>query len=400
MVSLRTSGRSQSVHVGGLKIASLVRGCGFCGRTQQRQISMKTFWLLSISLQAALSAGAFGASPSPSTETSPVASIAELELNPAQKLAAAVLASVRANNERLQGVELTVTKDFQDRSVQKETVVRESLPNGGEIVSTRRPAARIVERAVVLDDRVRFETSGSGKFPKVTYWFDGLRWTRSDGNGQKVSRMRTDQLGGKVVDPREVVGVDPRASLANVLSPRAVENATVETEGTISTITAETAGGRLAMGFDSAVALLPTKTRQFHPDGGLIREIVVEYVRVPERDAWVIQQTIEHIFDLSASMSQAPTEWKQEMRTSIAHKTLDRAVAERELAVQIPEGAPVFDFTDDSAMARKPRPPVAERLSAESPLKWFIVAHVVLITAAGGFYLLRRLRSRTVRLPG
>jgi hypothetical protein len=335
----------------------------------------------------------YGATPGSSVDSDKPPAAKATELNEAQMLGTAILAAVRANNERLQGLELSVVKDFRDKSVTEATKVHEPLPNGGAIVTTRLPSAHIQERAVVLEDRVRFETGGTGEFPSVTYWFDGIRWTRVDGNGGRVTKMRTDQLGGRIYDPREVVGVDPRTSLAKLLAPSALEHATVETMGTISIIHTQAAGAPLDMSFDSAVGLLPTSSKWFHRKGGLVREAVMNYDFVSERGGWVIREMVTHYFDLSADASQTPADWKQETRTVVTCRPLDLAAAEKELFAQIPGGNPAFDFTDGAASRRKPSAAISRPMTrSESTLKWFLGTHVVLIAAGAAVYVWRRTR--------
>ncbi len=318
-------------------------------------------------------------------------------LNPAQKLAAAVIASVQANNERIEGIEMSLQKDFLDRSVTEETVVEEPLPNGGKVVTTKQPKGQLFERAVVLEDRVRLETGGVGRFPKVTYWFDGVRWTRSDGDGQRVTRMRTDQLGGRIFDPREVVGVDPKSSLSNLLAPAVLEKATVETAGTISTITCEIGGEKLVMSFDSAIDLLPVRSRSYSSEGRLIRDASMTYELVAGRGGRVLKEMTEHYYDQSPDSPFAAGEWKQELRTTVTHRPLDRATAEKELVATFPASAPVYDFTNDTPPVRKQAPKAAVVATADSPLKWFIAAHVVLLAGVAAIFLWRRLSARRVR---
>lgn len=356
---------------------------------------MKNVRMLFASCLAAVSAVAYFAAGAHAgaTAESPAPS-----LNPAQQLATAVIASVRANNERIEGIEMSLQKDFLDRSVTEETVVEEPLPNGGKVVTTKQPKGQILERAVVLEDRLRLETGGVGRFPKVTYWFDGIRWTRSDGDGKRVTRMRTDQLGGRIYDPREVVGVDPESSLANLLVPSLLEKATVETEGTISTITCEIRGEKFVLSFDAAADLLPVRSRSYTLEGRLVRDARMTYELVADRGGRVLKEMTEHYYDQSPDSKFAADEWKQELRTTVTHRPLDRVTAEKELVATYPASAPVYDFTDDKPPMRKQAPQAAVVRATESPLKWFIAAHVILLAGVAAFFLWRRLSAGRVRI--
>ncbi len=349
---------------------------------------MKILWLLAAGLATVLSAPLQAETPRADTP-----GMVPAQPGAAQQLAAAILASVRTNDERAQGIELTITKDFFDRSVAEDGPEEIRLPSGGLIVTQRRQRAQSIERAVLLDKKLRLETGGNGVVPPVVYVTDGVRWTRSTDLKQEVSMMRTEQLGGRVFDPREVVGIDATTTLSDLLSPQAIQNSPIQTDGTISTLTAEHPGGRVEMQFDSARSLLPVRSRWFHPDGGLVRDAQATYQWLSDRNAWMIKSLTEHYYDLSSNTKVAPAEWKQEMKSTFVSTPIERAAAEAQLAVVIPEGFHVNDHTLDSTRNRqlKPKPPTPA--APGFSWIWFLLAHAALLACGAGYLLWRRHRA-------
>ncbi|WP_145034367.1 hypothetical protein [Caulifigura coniformis] len=321
-------------------------------------------------------------------------------LNEAQQFAPAILGSIRTNSERLQAVELALTRTFQDAGVTKETTVEEPLPNGGMIVVTKKPMATYVERVVIFEDRLRIDQGGTaGAPPAITYWGDGARWTESNVSARRIAKMHAHQLGGRTLDPRESAGLDLRTSLANMLAQAALKNATITTNGSVSTISTATnpGGQKLIVDFDSNFSMLPTRSQLFHLNGALVRDLRMTYSRIAERDAWAIQSITERIYDENVDGLATPDKWKQQLVTTAVCTVLDRDAADKLLSPTVPEGYRVIDYTDEATMRRKSPPMSMVAATTGSPWKWFLAAHVVVIAAAVAIYYLRRRRTSPVR---
>jgi hypothetical protein len=316
-------------------------------------------------------------------------------LNAAQQVAPVIQSSIRTNSERLQGAEFSLTKTLLNSDVKEETTVEEPLPNGGKVITTKIPQHTFAERVVILEDRVRLDHGGVEATPVVTYWFDGVRWTESDSSARRVSKMHQNQIGGRVLDPRESAGLDYRTSLVAILSQPALKEATLESVDSVTRITtvANTAEQKLIVDFDSRFAMLPTRSQLFHLNGSIARDVAITYAWMEPRSAWAIEGIIERIYDESVDGLATPEKWKQQLITMATCTLLEREAAEKLLAPVTPAGYRVVDYTDPATLQRKaPRRSVA-LATAESPLKWFIVAHVVLAALAAGYYWRRRSAS-------
>jgi hypothetical protein len=355
---------------------------------------MQISWLLctTLLLQAA-DAPAASSPGSPSTEVA--ASTSAESLNAAQQIAPAILSSIRTNSERLQGAEFALTRTLIDSRVKQEETVEESLPNGGRIVTTRAPQLTFAERVVVLEDRLRVDQGGNGTTPPITYWFDGVRWTEANPAARRISKMHQNQIGGRVLDPREAAGLDHRTSLASILSQPALKNATLESVDSVKRIaTTTTSGGqKLIVDFDSRYAMLPTRSQLFHENGALARDVEIKYAWMEPRTAWALEGVTERIYEEQANGVENPGSWKQQLITAATCTLLDQASAEKLLAPIEPAGYQVVDYTDPSTLQRKVSRKPVPVVNAESPLKWFIVAHVVLAALAAAYFWRRRFAS-------
>jgi len=361
---------------------------------------MKLLWLIYAGLIAPTYSEPGATSSPPAVAAASAEGIAADGLNDAQRFAPAILGSIRTNSERLQAVELALTRTFQDAGVTKETTLEEPLPNGGMIITTKKPMATYVERVVMFEDRLRIDQGGTaGSTPAITYWGDGARWTESNVSARRVAKMHAHQLGGRTMDPRESAGLDLRSSLANLLAQAALKNATISTKDSVSTISTATnpGGQKLIMDFDSNFSMLPTRSQLFHPNGALVRDLRMTYSRIAERDAWAIQSITERIYDENVDGYATPEKWKQQLVTTAVCTVLDRDAADKLLSPTVPEGYRVIDYTDEATMRRKSPPVTMSVASTESPWKWFIAGHVVVIAAAAAIYYLRRRRTSPVR---
>jgi hypothetical protein len=205
-------------------------------------------------------------------------------------------------------------------------------------------------------------------------------------------------MGGRTLDPREAAGIDPRTSLANILSPSALKEATVSTDGSVSTITTATipGGQKLVVDFDANYSLLPTRSRLFHLNGALAREAVISYVRIPGRDAFAIQGITERVYDESVDGIATPEKWKQQLVTSVTCEVLDREAADALLKPEVPAGYRVIDYTDESTMQRKAPTPGPRVTNSDFPLKWFLLAHILMFAVVAAVFFWRRHRTSPV----
>jgi hypothetical protein len=330
------------------------------------------------------------------TAHAPAASSAPLaQPNAAQQVAPAIQSSIQTNSQRLEGAELSLTRTMIDSSVKEETVIEEPLPNGGKVITRKVPQRTAFERVVVMEDRLRVDQGGAAQ-PAVTYWFDGVRWTESNKATRRVSKMHQNQIGGRTLDPREVAGLDYRTSLASILSQPALKEATVESIDSSTRITTSTGpeGQKLVVDFDSQRAMLPTRSQLFHPNGALARSVAITYAWIESRSAWALESITERIYEENVDGLATPDQWKQQMITLATCTLLDRDATEKLLAPVAPDGFQVVDYTDPATLQqrRPPRKP-AVMATAESPLKWFIVAHLVVAAVAAVLYWRRRLAS-------
>ena len=110
------------------------------------------------------------------------------------------------------------------------------------------------------------------------------------------------------------------------------------------------------------------------------------------RSAWAVEGVVERVYDEAVDGLKTPESWKQQMITMATCTLLERDAAEQLLAPVTPAGYEVVDYTDPATMQRKrpDRPAVA---TAESPLKWFIIAHVIVAAIAAVYFWRRRVTS-------
>jgi hypothetical protein len=335
------------------------------------------------------------AASSTGSDAAVAAASASTELNAAQRIAPAIQSSIRTNHERLEGAELSLSRTFLNAGVQKEEKVETPLPNGGKVVTFKSPEHKFAERAVVLEDRVRLDQGGGGAAPAITYWFDGIRWTESNTSTRRVSKLHQNQLGGRTLDPREAAGLDYRTSLATILSQPSLKNATVDSVDTVTRIsTVANAGGqKLVVDFDSKYSMLPTRSQLFHLNGKLARDVAITYAWMEPRSAWALATIKELVYDESVDGLSTPEKWKQQLITMATCTLLDRQAAEKLLTPVQPAGYEVVDYTDPATLQQRRQRPAVSVVKAESPLKWFIVAHVVLAAVAAVYFWRRRFAS-------
>jgi hypothetical protein len=319
-------------------------------------------------------------------ETKPAA---DSGLNEAQRNARVILAGIRANSERQEGLELTLSHVLKDRRAQEAATTTTRLPGGGEIVVTHVPSSESVERAVTLDDRLRLDRGGNGTTPLVTYVYDGQRWLEADSTLRRVAKRWPHQMGGVQLDPREAAGVDLRTTLAEVLAESRLQDAKMSREGTLIRIeTATTAGQPITLDFDPEKSFLPVRSLLFHVNGKIVRDAQLSYAFVSARGAWVLEGISTRVYDDSVDGLADPDAWKQQIRTTVQHRILDRSTAEAELASAIPTDYRVIDFTDESTMTR-PREKQAA-VASDWQIRWFIAGHVALLAVLAVAYWWRR----------
>ena len=354
---------------------------------------MQVIWLIgALFLQAADAP----ATPSASAPSSVAVATQPGPLNSAQQVAPAIQTSIRTNSERLEGAELSLTRTLINSDVKEETRIEEPLPNGGRIVTTKRPQQTSKERVVLKDDRLRVDLGGVGSEPSITEWFDGVRWTESNTRSRRVSKRYPNQIGSRVLDPREAAGLDYRTSLATILSQPALKDATLETVGTLTRIATTTGEGgqKLVVDFDAKHAMLPTHSQLFHPNGTIARDAAITYAWMEPRSAWAIKAITERIYEDTVDGLATPDRWKQQLITMATCTLLDPATTEKLLAPVVTEGYQVIDYTDPATLEQRlpPRKPTL-LATAESPLKWLILAHVVFAAGAAVYVWRRRSAS-------
>jgi len=318
-------------------------------------------------------------------------------LSPAQQIAPVIQEAIRVNSERLQGVEMTLSRTLENAGVTKEETIVEPLPDGGKLVTKIAPVQSLAERVVVLENQIRVDQGGTSSVPSVTYWFDGVRWTEANTAVRRVAKMHPDQIGGRSLDPRESTGLDYRTSLSKLLAQSALKEARVSTEGSITRIeTDSTPGGlKLVLDFDSNFGMLPTRSQLFHLNGALARSVTIAYTWIADRNAWALASIADRVYDEGADGLAEPSNWKQQVTTAVTCTLLDRETAQSLLQPTVPEGFRVVDFTDPAFRARNApqlTPPAAAGLS----LRTFLLAHVALFAVLAAVIVWRRRRTSPV----
>jgi len=359
-----------------------------------RRATMTVYCLLCTCMMLHLPANATGAEPVASNQANVPSSVDGPPLNAAQQIAPVIQSSIRSNSEQLQGVELTVTRTFEDRSETEATV--EKLPDGGSATVTPPAKASIVERVVVLEDRLRVDHGGNGTSPVTTYWFDGVRWTESNSAARRVAKRHPHQMGGRTLDPREAVGIDHRTSLAQVLARPALKDATLSTRDSVTSITTTAPGDqKLVVEFDSKYGMLPTRSQLFHENGAVARDVRIDYAWIADRKAWALAAIVDLVFAENVDGLATPDQWMQRITTSVTCNLLEPEAAQKLLSPVIPAGYQVIDFTDAASRPRK-APQLAAAAEAGFPVKWFVLAHVVLFAIVAAVIVWRRRRTSPV----
>ena len=356
---------------------------------------MKVYWLLCTCLVLQLPPHVAGAEPVASATPEVAPPAPAQSLNAAQQIAPAIQNSIRSNSEKLQGVELTVTRTFEERSETGPKV--EKLPDGG--TATVNPAAvgSIVERVVLDDDLIRVDLGGTGNTPTVTYWFDGVRWTEANSAARQVAKRHPHQMGGRTLDPREAVGIDHRTSLAAVLAEPALKDATVSTRDSVTSIATKTVPGgqKLVIDFDSKVGMLPTRSQLFHQNGAVARDVRIDYAWIETRKAWALATITDLVFDETVDALATPDKWIQRITSSVTCQLLEPEAAQRLLSPVVPDDYQLIDFTN-AALRPSKAPKLAPAPEAGFPIKWFFLAHVFLFSIVAAVIVWRRRRTSPV----
>jgi hypothetical protein len=241
----------------------------------------------------------FSNSASAAKETLPKKSEANPSATPEQ-LVQKVLNAAKENYKKLGPVELNLNYVFENLTVKKEITTVTKSKGGGTVTFTLKPRHELNAKAVIGGKNFRYDLSIKSKPYSQTLYFDGHLWTEFLQPRNVINIRRTNQMPGKSsIDPRDPAGKGLKHPLENdLLNKTPLHAKYVGVQGASTTgndiqIEFASAGGnRYRIYFDEKFDYLPSRFVLFHLDRSILSDKIIDYQRVKERKAWILNKTV------------------------------------------------------------------------------------------------------------